>query len=267
MGMIFHIGGADSDRLFPIDLIPRIVAPEDWRPLQAGLTQRVSALEAFLHDAYGERAVVRDGVLPLAIEESPGLRAAGWQIPSSVVRCYVAGIDLIRDCAGRWAVLEDNLRVPSGIGYAIANRWLAARVLPELIPASRITPGPKMAVRELRSALTATSRALALVTAGTADSAFYEHKLLAAEMDIPLVHPAELLAADDGVWIEGPEPAHVEVLYRRIDEDELFGATGADGKPLGPRLLDAIRNRLSLSPTRQVMGSQTTRACTPTCRN
>ena len=246
MGMIFHIGGVDSDRLFPIDLIPRIVAPEDWRPLQAGLTQRVSALEAFLHDAYGERAVVRDGVLPAwAIEESPGLRAAGWQIPSSVVRCCVAGIDLIRDCAGRWAVLEDNLRVPSGIGYAIANRWLAARVLPELIPASLgITPGPKMAVRALRSALTATSPALALVTAGTADSAFYEHKLLAAEMEIPLVHPAELRVTDDGVWIEGPEPVHVEVLYRRIDEDELFGATGADGKPLGPRLLDAIRNQL-----------------------
>ncbi|MGZ4665750.1 MAG: YbdK family carboxylate-amine ligase, partial [Frankiaceae bacterium] len=119
MGMIFHIGDEPEDRLFPIDLIPRIVAAEDWRPLQAGLTQRIRALEAFLDDAYGERAVVRDGVLPAwAIDESRGLRASGRWVPRSAVRCCVAGIDLVRDGAGRWAVLEDNLRVPSGIGYA-----------------------------------------------------------------------------------------------------------------------------------------------------
>ncbi len=244
MGMIFHAGGADSGRLFPIDLIPRIVAAEDWHPLQAGLTQRVLALEAFLHDAYGERAVVRDGVLPAwAIDDSPGLRASGRQIPQSAVRCCMAGIDLVRDGAGRWAVLEDNLRVPSGIGYAIANRWLAARVLPELIPASLgLTPAPRMAVQALRSALTRTSPHAALVTAGPADSAFYEHWLLAHELDIPLAEPGEIHVADNGVWIDGAEPARVEVLYRRIDEDELFGARGADGKLLGPGLLDAIRN-------------------------
>jgi len=245
MGMIFHIGGGDDERLFPIDLIPRIVAADDWRPLQAGLMQRICALEAFLHDAYGERAVVRDGVLPAwAIDESPGLRASGRSVPRSAVRCCVAGIDLVRDGAGRWAVLEDNLRVPSGIGYAIANRWLAAQVLPELIPTSLgLTPGPRMAVRALRSALTATSPHLALVTAGPVDSAFYEHRLLAHELQIPLVRPSGLRMADNGVWIDGPEPARVEVLYRRIDEDGLFGAKGADGKPLGPGLRKAIRDR------------------------
>ena len=244
MGMIFNIGSEDEDRLFPIDLIPRVVAAEDWRLLQAGLIQRVRALEAFLRDAYGDRAVVRDGVLPAwVIDASPGLRESGRRLPRSAVRCCVAGIDLVRDGAGRWAVLEDNLRVPSGIGYAIANHWLAARVLPELIPMSLgRTPGPRMAVRALRSALTATSPHVALVTAGPVDSAFYEHGLLANELEIPLVHPGELRVADDGVWIDGAEPTRVEVLYRRIDEDELFGAKGADGRLLGPGLLEAIGN-------------------------
>ena len=242
MGMIFNIGSEDEDRLFPIDLIPRVVAAEDWRLLQAGLTQRVRALEAFLRDAYGDRAVVHDGVLPAwAIDASPGLRESGRRLPRSAVRCCLAGIDLVRDGAGRWAVLEDNLRVPSGIGYAIANHWLAARVLPELIPMSLgLTPGPRMAVRALRSALTETSPHVALVTAGRVDSAFYEHRLLANELEIPLVHPGELRVADDGVWIDGAEPARVDVIYRRIDEDELFGAKGADGKLLGPGLLQAI---------------------------
>ena len=137
LGMTFHVDGEEDDRLFPFDLVPRVIAAEDWDPLQAGLTQRVRALEAFLHDAYGERAIVRDGALPAwAIDESPGLRASGRRVPRSAVRCAVAGIDLVRDGAGRWAVLQDNLRVPSGIGYAIANRWLGARILPELVLAS-----------------------------------------------------------------------------------------------------------------------------------
>jgi glutamate---cysteine ligase / carboxylate-amine ligase len=243
LGMTCHVDGEEEDRLVPFDIIPRIITAEDWDPLRTGLTQRVRALEAFLHDAYGERAIVRDGVLPAwVIDESPGLRATGRRVARSALRCAVAGIDLVRDGAGRWAVLQDNLRVPSGIGYAIAGRWLGARILPELLLASG-TPAPARAVRVLRSALTAASPALALVTADPPDSAFYEHRLLAREMGIPLVRPAELLAAGDGVWIAGPEPTRVGVLYRQIDEDELFDANGADGRPLGPGLLDAIGER------------------------
>jgi len=243
LGITVHTDGEEADRLRPFDIIPRVIAAEDWDPLQAGLKQRVRAVEAFLHDAYGERAIVRDGVLPAwVIDESPGLRVSGHRVAGSAVRCAVAGIDLARDGAGRWAVFEDKLRIPSGIGYAIANRWLGARILPELALASR-APAPMRAVRVLRSALTTASPALALVTNGPADPAFPEHRLLAREMGIPLVRPAELLAADDGVWIDGPQPARVEVLYRRVDEDDLFGATGADGRPLGPGLLDAIGTR------------------------
>jgi glutamate---cysteine ligase / carboxylate-amine ligase len=246
LGMTFHVEG-EEDRLFPFDIIPRVIAAEDWTPLQSGLVQRVRALEAFLHDAYGDRQVVRDGVVPAwAIEESPMLRADGRRVAKSAVRCAIAGIDLVRDGAGRWAVLEDNLRVPSGIGYAIANRWLAARILPELVRASHM-PAPGRAVSALRTALTAASSELALVTLGEEDSAFYEHRLLADELGVPLVTPDRLLVTEDGVWIDD-ESTPVEVLYRRIDEDELFGAAGSDGRALGPGLLDAMeQGKLTLA--------------------
>ncbi|MCW2904357.1 MAG: hypothetical protein JWO67_6622 [Streptosporangiaceae bacterium] len=249
LGMTFHVEGEESERLFPFDLVPRVITAEDWTPLQAGLSQRVRALEAFLHDAYGERAVVRDRMLPAwTIDESPGLRPDGRLVPRSAVRCAVAGIDLVRDGAGRWAVLEDNLRVPSGIGYALANRWLAARVLPELVRASH-TSAPARALSVLRTALTgATPAPAALVTLGEEDPAFYEHRLLGRELGIPVVTPDRLLVTRDGVRINDDGRSPVEVLYRRIDEDELFDAVGADGRPLGPDLLAAMeRGTLTLA--------------------
>jgi glutamate---cysteine ligase / carboxylate-amine ligase len=248
LGMTFHLED-EEDRLFPFDLVPRVVAAEDWEFLRTGLTQRVRALEAFLQDAYGERAAVQDGVVPAwAIDDSPGLHRAGYRVPPGVVRCAVAGIDLVSDGAGRWTVLEDNLRVPSGIGYAMANRWLAARVLPELVLAAH-TPSPGRAVAMLKAALTTASAGAALITLGPEDSAFFEHRLLADEMDIPLVRPGELLVDGDGVRTTGGD--RLCVLYRRIDEDELFDADGADGRPLGPGLLDAVERgalRLANAP-------------------
>jgi carboxylate-amine ligase len=239
LGMTFHLED-EEDRLFPFDLVPRVVVAKDWDFLQGGLVQRVRALEAFLRDAYGEREVIRDGVVPAwTVDDSPGLHPAGFRVPPDVVRCAVAGIDLVSDGAGRWTVLEDNLRVPSGIGYAMANRWLAARVLPELVRAAHVT-SPARAVGVLKTALTATSDEAALITIGPEDSAFFEHRLLADEMDIPLVRPGELTADRDGVRLAGGD--RLSVLYRRIDEDELFGADGADGRPLGPGLLDAAEH-------------------------
>ena len=218
LGMFFHLDG-EEDRLFPVDLVPRVIAADDWMPLQAGLIQRVRALEAFLHDAYGRRAAVSDGVVPAwAIDDCPGFRDAGRLVPEDAVRCAVSGIDLVRDAAGRWSVLEDNLRVPSGIGYALANRWLAARVLPELVNASS-TPTTGQAIGTLRNALI--GGPAALVTSGPQDSAFFEHRLLADQLRIPLVQPDDLRLVDGMVTAAG-QP--VEVLYRRIDEDELLAA-------------------------------------------
>jgi carboxylate-amine ligase len=263
LGMTFHLED-EEERLFPFDLVPRVVAAEDWEFLRTGLTQRVRALEAFLRDAYGERSAVRDGVVPAsAIDDSPGLHQAGYRVPPGVVRCAVAGIDLVSDGAGRWTVIEDNLRVPSGIGYAMANRWLAARVLPELVMAAH-TPSPARAVAMLKAALTSASAGAALITLGPEDSAFFEHRLLADEMDIPLVRPGELVADRDGVrTTAGDRPS---VLYRRIDEDELFGAEGADGRPLGPGLLDAVERgtlRLANAPGNGVADDKSLYAYVP----
>ncbi|MGI5166298.1 glutamate--cysteine ligase [Spirillospora sp. CA-253888] len=247
LGMTFQVEG-EEDRLFPVDVIPRILPAEDWTPLQAGLAQRVRALEAFLHDAYGAKEVVRDGVVPAwAVDGSPGMKVDGRFVPRSAVRIAVAGIDLVRDGAGRWAVLEDNLRVPSGIGYALANRWLSARVLPELVRAVP-TPSPVRAVNTLRDALGGDTEGLALVTAGESDSAFFEHRLLAREMGVPLLTPGELRVDRSGVWAGG---RRIEVIYRRIDEDELFDAVGEDRRPLGPGLRAAVERgtlRLANAP-------------------
>ncbi|ROO85826.1 carboxylate-amine ligase [Actinocorallia herbida] len=229
LGMFFRTGDAE-DRLFPFDLFPRIVAGQDWGAVSTGLAQRARALEAFLDDAYGDREIVKDGVVSAAlIDSSPGMRPEGRLVVPGVVRCAVTGTDLVRTSAGRWYVLEDNLRVPSGIGYAMANRWLAARVLPELVRAAP-TSSPRRAVAVLREALTHQSRALALVSEGPADAAFYEHRLLASELGVPLVVPGDLRVDARHRVFAGDVP--VEVLYRRIEEADLFAAV--------PGLRDAL---------------------------
>ncbi|WP_240487112.1 carboxylate--amine ligase/circularly permuted type 2 ATP-grasp protein [Actinomadura flavalba] len=234
LGMTFRVDADSPERLFPVDLVPRVIASQDWDLLDAGMVQRVRALEAFLHDAYGDRQAVADEVVPSwVVDESPGLRDDGRIVPRSSVRCAVAGIDLVRDDAGRWAVLEDNLRVPSGIGYALANRWLSTHVLSDLRRALP-TPTPSRIIGTLRGALPG---ALAVVTLGERDSAFFEHRLLAREMNVPLLTPGDLRVEPDGVYAGDDR---IETIYRRIEEDELFGARGADGKVLGPGLLDAV---------------------------
>ncbi|GAB3654359.1 hypothetical protein GCM10027589_13010 [Actinocorallia lasiicapitis] len=221
LGMTFRTDDAE-DRLFPFDLVPRIVAGEDWNALQAGLTQRARALEAFLHDAYGAREIVRDGVVEEElITSSPGLKPEGSLVAPGLIRCTVTGTDLVRNGAGQWFVLEDNLRVPSGLGYAMANRWLAARVMPELVRAVP-TPAPRRALAVLRGALTRESSEVALVTSGPSDSAYYEHRLLAAELGIALVQPADLRIDAHGRVHAGDHA--IDVLYRRIEEELLWKA-------------------------------------------
>ncbi|MEK8105039.1 circularly permuted type 2 ATP-grasp protein [Micromonospora sp. M12] len=132
-GVTFSVAGEASTRLFPVDLVPRVVPAADWRTLRTGLVQRARALDAFLRDVYADRAVVADGVVPAwVVESSPGLRPTGALMGRRGTRAQVSGTDLVRDPDGGWYVLEDNLRVPSGIGYAVQNRRLTQAVLPEL---------------------------------------------------------------------------------------------------------------------------------------
>ncbi|CAI7980033.1 putative glutamate--cysteine ligase 2-2 [Frankia sp. Hr75.2] len=254
-GVVFRVNGESERRPFPFDLVPRVVTAGDWERLQAGLTQRVRALEAFLRDTYSERAAVADGVIPAwLVNDSPGLRHSGRVLSgdgsprSGGVRVTVAGIDLVRGADGKWLVLEDNLRVPSGIAYAIEGRRLTRSALPELNPPGAIL-GVDAVPALLHEALVAAAPpavrgepAVAVLTVGEEDSAYYEHTFLAEEMGVPLLTPADILVDDDVLYaVDGGRRRRIDVLYRRVDEDELTGLPGADGLPLGPGLLRAVR--------------------------
>lgn len=246
----FRVADEEPDRLFPLDLVPRIVTAGDWATLTAGLIQRVRALEAFLHDAYGRQEIIRDGVLPASVVTgSPGWSRFGALSSQRTVRAAVSGIDLVRDSAKRWLVLEDNLRVPSGIGYAMINRRLVRSVLPNLEPPAGVVPLEGVPGLLRKTLLAAVSNGtgentIALLSAGPLDAAFYEHQLLADQMSLRLVTPAELTVTGSGVYAHGQRLC---VLYRRLDEQTLLEATGADGRPVGPAICAALADdRVSL---------------------
>jgi glutamate---cysteine ligase / carboxylate-amine ligase len=251
-GVTFQVADDEPDRLFPLDLVPRIVTAEDWAMLTPGLIQRVRALEAFLHDAYGRQEAIRDGVLPESVVTgSPGWSRLGALLSRHPVRAAVSGIDLVRDSAQRWFVLEDNLRVPSGMGYAMISRRLVRSVLPDLEPPNGVVPlegVPEL----LRKTLLASApegadddgAAIALLSTGPIDAAFYEHQLLADQMALPLITPGELTVTHSGVYARG---RRLGVLYRRLNEQTLLEAIGADGRPLGPAICAAVADgRVSL---------------------
>jgi carboxylate-amine ligase len=247
-GVTFSVAGEASTRLFPFDLVPRIVPAEDWRTLTAGLVQRVRALDAFLRDVYTERAAISDGVVPdWVVTGSPELRPSGALVRRDAVRAHVAGVDLVRDGHGGWSVLEDNLRVPSGIGYAMQNRRLTGTVMPELPAPPDLLPvedTPAMLRRALLDAAPPSAGdnpGIVLLSQGPDDSAWFEHRLLAGEMGVPVVRSTELLVDDHVVYLHRHgSRSRVDVIYLRMNEDSLVHSPGADGMPLGPTLLGAV---------------------------
>ena len=254
-GVTFRVGDGETDRLFPLDLIPRIVTGEDWVTLSAGLEQRVRALEAFLHDVYGERRIVVDDVVPDAvIRGAPGRSRAGRLAPADAVRIAVAGIDLVRDRADHWYALEDNLRVPSGIGYAVMSRRLIRSVMPDLEPPAGVV-GVEDVPKALHAALLSAtaddepgSDEVALLSAGPSDAAYFEHCLLAEHMRVAVVTPRQLQVTEDGVYFVGlGARRRLAALYRRLDEKELLTATGADHRRIGRALQSAVaKGRVAL---------------------
>ncbi|HXV94783.1 MAG TPA: carboxylate--amine ligase/circularly permuted type 2 ATP-grasp protein [Pseudonocardia sp.] len=254
-GVTFRVADGEPDRLFPLDLVPRIITAEDWTTLTAGLTQRVRALEAFVRDVYGERRIVLDGIVPATVvDQAPGRSRRGRLVPADAVRIAVAGIDLVRDRADHWLVLEDNLRVPSGIGYALTGRRLLRSVLPNLEPPAGVV-GLDAVPGQLRAALLSATgdddpgaEEVALLSAGPSDSAYFEHRLLADRMGVPLVTPRELQVTEEGVFLVGTGARRrLSALYRRLDESALMEATGADLRPIGRAMAGAVaKGRVAL---------------------
>ena len=244
----------DDERLFPLDLVPRLITPGEWETLTEGLIQRARTCEALLQDLHGERACLHDGVLPEdALRWLPQAHETAMNLHPGAIRALVSGLDLVCDAAGEWKILEDNLRIPSGIGYAMADRRVVRSVLPELQAPNGVLDadeGPAM----LREALLACAPpaaghdpVLALVTEGTTDSAHFEHRMLAEEMGVPLLTPGELRAVA-GMITVAATGRPIDVIYRRIDEEVLFTAQDAEGVPLGDPVRDAVRTgRLTLA--------------------
>lgn len=248
-GVTFRVSGEGRAQVFPMDLIPRIVTADQWAALVPGLEQRTLALNAFIADVYGERAAIRDGVVPPELlDRAPGFRTSGTAPDWTRVRTHICGIDLVRTAADRFLVLEDNLRVPSGIGYALAQRTMMTTFLEEIpMPAEvlDIDSMPEMIRRTLLAA--APPRAsgevsAAVLSSGWEDSAWFEHKLIADRTGLPLVLTQDLSIRDDVLFLhKGQETTRVDVLYARMDEDMLLSSIGHDGHHLRPGILGALR--------------------------
>ena len=198
---------------------------------------------------YGERRIIDDGVVPAAVvEEAPGRSRLGTLVPEDAVRVAVAGIDLVRDRADHWLVLEDNLRVPSGMAYSIMSRRLIRSAMPDLEAPTGVVALEDVPRRLRAALLSAVDRdkagydEVALLSAGPVDSAFFEHQLLADRMGVPVVTPRDLQVTDDGVFLVGEGGrTRLSALYRRIDEQELMESSGADLRPIGRALGSAVR--------------------------
>jgi uncharacterized circularly permuted ATP-grasp superfamily protein len=233
-----------------MDLVPRVLTPEEWRDIELGVVQRLRAMEAFLADVYGPGQVLADGLIPRRlVTTSTHFHRAAWGIePANGVRIHVSGIDLIRDEEGRFRVLEDNLRNPSGVSYVLENRRTLAHVLPEVFAHHRVRPVneyPERLLDALRAAAPRDVRhpTVVVLTPGVHNSAHYEHAFLARNMGVELVEGRDLYCRDNTVWMRttsGPEPVHV--IYRRIDDDFLDPVHMRPDSVLGvPGLVNAAR--------------------------
>ncbi|WP_443208931.1 circularly permuted type 2 ATP-grasp protein [Rhodococcus rhodochrous] len=226
-GVTFSLSG--QERPFPLDMVPRVIAAAEWSELERGIRQRVRALELFLADVYGEQRILRDRVLPRRLVTSCQHfhRQASGIVPPNGVRIHVAGIDLIRDENGTFRVLEDNLRSPSGVSYVMENRRAMARVAPDLFAQHKVRPVGDYALHLLRAlrasaAPNAADPNVVVLTPGIANSAYFEHSLLARQMGVELVEGRDLFCRDNVVYMRTTEgERRVDVIYRRIDDDYL----------------------------------------------
>ncbi len=232
LGITFNVYGEEeeAERIIPFDIVPRIFTHEEWATLSDGLEQRVTALNMFLEDVYGDRKILKDGIVPEdLVLGNPGFTpVVNGHRPPHGLYAHICGIDMVRTGADDFYVLEDNARTPSGVSYMLENREAMLRLCPELFEMFEIEPVDSYtdALREMMQSVAPESAprnpCCVLLTPGHFNSAFYEHSFLADNVGIELVEAADLIVDDDVVWmrtIEGRK--RVDVIYRRIDDDFL----------------------------------------------
>jgi uncharacterized circularly permuted ATP-grasp superfamily protein len=223
-----------TEKVFPFDVIPRVISAATWGRLEAGLKQRLAALNLFLEDVYTRKLILKQRAIPPEIVLSSSLymrEIEGLPVPHGI-HCHIAGVDLVRDGKGEFFVLEDNLRTPSGASYVLANRHVMKRILPDLFAGYPVRPVEGY-VHELLSHLRwlappgVDDPTVVLLTPGLNNSAYYEHLYLAKQMGVELVEGTDLVVDEDHVFMRtthGLRPVHV--IYRRIDDewlDPIFG--------------------------------------------
>ncbi|MDR3440063.1 circularly permuted type 2 ATP-grasp protein [Telmatospirillum sp.] len=254
IGITFAVYGsaAGTERLIPFDIIPRILAANEWNLLERGLFQRVRALQMFLGDIYHGQEIIRAGIVPASHILRNDLYRPEMKdvdVPGGVY-VHIAGIDVIRVKEGEFHVLEDNLRTPSGVSYMLENRAVMMRLFPHLFSENRIAPVdhyPSELLRQLRSVAPQTARhnpTVAVLTPGPYNSAYFEHAFLADEMGVELVEGQDLFVRDDAVWMRTTHgPRRVDVIYRRLDDDCIDPLAFNPDCLLGvPGLLSVYRN-------------------------
>src|ERR1700726_2336005 len=243
--------GRNTERLFPFDLIPRILANSEWRQIDRGLTQRVLALNLFLQDVYGKQCILKDGKIPRSLIYSCPYfvrEMVGVEVPRGIFT-HVCGIDLVRDSkTGEFYVLEDNVRTPSGISYVLENRLVMTRIFPDAFHASEVLPVdhyPAELSRILRSLSPRgeDDAQVVLLTPGIYNSAYFEHSFLARQMGIELVEGRDLIVDGGTVYMKTIRGLkRVDVIYRRVDDEFLDSLAFRSNSLLGvPGLMGAYR--------------------------
>ena len=228
-----NLQNSGNERLIPFDLIPRVIPAHEWRELEKGLVQRVTALNRFIHDVYHDQNIIKAGHMPAEqvlnnAQYRPEMK--GVDVPGGVYS-HIAGIDIVRaanpDGSGSYYVLEDNLRVPSGVSYMLEDRKMMMRLFPDLFSQHRVAPVahyPDLLLETLRSVAPAAINepTVVVLTPGMHNSAYFEHAFLAQQMGIELVEGQDLFVKDNFVYMRTTQgPKRVDVIYRRVDDDFL----------------------------------------------
>jgi uncharacterized circularly permuted ATP-grasp superfamily protein len=298
VGITFAVYGDDAgtERLIPFDIIPRVIPADEWEFLDRGLKQRVRALNAFIHDVYHQQRIVRAGIIPaeqvfLNAQYRPEMQ--GVEVPQDIY-CHIAGVDVVRAGAGEFFVLEDNLRVPSGVSYMLENRKMMMRLFPDVfarIPIAPVAHYADVLLENLRSVAPrgVSDPVVVVMTPGMYNSAYFEHAFLAQQMGVELVEGRDLFVDENRVFMRTTQgPKRVDVIYRRVDDDFLdplnfrvdssLGVAGllncyragnvtlcnaigtgvADDKSIYPYVPDMIRFYLSEEP---ILNNVTTYQC------
>ncbi|ABR89434.1 circularly permuted type 2 ATP-grasp protein [Herminiimonas glaciei] len=253
VGITFAVYGneAGTERVIPFDIIPRMITAREWAHMEAGLVQRVRTLNMFIHDIYHDQNIVKAGIIPPEqifrnAQYRPEMQ--GISVASDIY-AHIAGVDIVRAGQGEFYVLEDNLRVPSGVSYMLEDRKMMMRLFPELFARHQVAPVahyPDMLLDNLRSVapIGVTDPTVVVMTPGMYNSAYFEHAFLAQQMGVELVEGQDLFVNDNAVYMRTTRgPKRVDVIYRRIDDDYMDPLAFRADSTLGvPGLLSVYRS-------------------------